>query len=287
MKILDVEQNTTEWEELRRSKIGASDSPVICDKSPWKTPCQLWEEKIKGDKGNVSPAMMRGTMLEGAARKFFAKRRGIDVFPLVVQSDEYDWMIASLDGLSLDGKILVEIKCPNEETMELLHDKKVPETYLYQVQHQLFITDLEFGTLFAFDGVNGIEICIPRDQDVIDEILAKEKAFYDCLVNYTQPKPGKRDVDHRMDDAWTYEAKECVRYKMEMEAAKERFEASKGKLIEMAQGRSCLGGGLSLVKSLQPGRVDYSKIPELEGVDISPYRKPSYESWSVRIQESE
>ena len=41
-------QGTPEWLEFRRTMVMASDSPVIMGVSPWKTPLQLYHEKVNG-----------------------------------------------------------------------------------------------------------------------------------------------------------------------------------------------------------------------------------------------
>ena len=41
--IVDLQQNTPEWLEFRRLRIGASDAPVIMEVSPYTTPYTLWE----------------------------------------------------------------------------------------------------------------------------------------------------------------------------------------------------------------------------------------------------
>ena len=39
-------QNTPEWLEFRKNKIGASDIPIIMGLSPYSTPLQLWKRKL-------------------------------------------------------------------------------------------------------------------------------------------------------------------------------------------------------------------------------------------------
>ena len=44
----ELVQQSEEWLEFRRSRIGASDAPIIMGVSPWKTHYKLWVEKIQG-----------------------------------------------------------------------------------------------------------------------------------------------------------------------------------------------------------------------------------------------
>ncbi len=56
-----MQQNTPEWLEYRKTKIGASDAPILMNCSPWSSPYDLWMEK-KGMKApkKMTPAMQRG-----------------------------------------------------------------------------------------------------------------------------------------------------------------------------------------------------------------------------------
>ena len=95
-------QQTPEWLELRRKKIGASDAPCIMGVSPWKTPYELWLEKLTGKEQSQTWAMKEGIRKEEEARTEFEKQTGIIVFPKVLISDKYDWMMASLDGIDIE-----------------------------------------------------------------------------------------------------------------------------------------------------------------------------------------
>ncbi len=41
------------------------------------------------------------------------------MFPKVVLHPAHDWMMASLDGIDLDGNSIVEIKCPGQTDLEI------------------------------------------------------------------------------------------------------------------------------------------------------------------------
>ena len=112
-------QQSNEWLELRKNKIGASDAPVIMHVSPWKTPYQLWEEKLGLKESFSSSAMKRGLEMEESARKAFEKETGLVVFPQVLFHKEHEWMMASLDGIDIEGKNIVEIKCPGKVDHEI------------------------------------------------------------------------------------------------------------------------------------------------------------------------
>ena len=112
-RIERLHQNTAEWHRWRRKGIGASDAPVIMGETPFKTPRTLWSIKTgRMQEGPAGPAAQRGRELERFARRAYEQQTGIQVEPLCLVHTEFEWMRASLDGLSFDGSTLLEIKCP-------------------------------------------------------------------------------------------------------------------------------------------------------------------------------
>ena len=63
--------------------------------------------------------------------------------PLVLVEGDYS---ASLDGLTFEGDLLLEIKCP----------VKGQESVLWQLEHQFLVSKAQTGHLYVFDGADGI-----------------------------------------------------------------------------------------------------------------------------------
>jgi len=182
-------QGSSEWKEFRRETIGASDAPIILGISPWKTPLELWEEKMGFRSGDEpSWAMLRGIELEDTARQAFEEMTKIYVFPRVIHHSEYQWMIASLDGIDIEAKNIVEIKCPGKKDHAIAKEGKIPEKYYPQLQHQMEVCKLTEAYYFSYDGENGVLLTIKRDQAFIDKMLEKEKEFWNCMKNFIPPK---------------------------------------------------------------------------------------------------
>src|SRR5437762_905865 len=157
MNIVKLMQGSAEWHEHRRKHRNASETPVVLGVSPWQTPYWLWQAKL----GLVRPevTMLRGTELEPAARAAYEARTGLVMQPLVLVDGEYS---ASLDGLTLGGERIVEIKCPvkgRDSTLwKAIEAGRLPEHYQWQVQHQLMVTKAEVADVFVFDGTEGIQL---------------------------------------------------------------------------------------------------------------------------------
>ena len=283
MKLLDIQQNTPEWEELRRSHIGASDCPIIVRKSPYKKPFQLWEEKVLGKKGFVSAQMRRGQDLEQSARDWYSGVYG-PIFPAVVQSSKHKWMIASLDGLSEDKKTIVEIKCPGEKVYEEISKGNIPEYYHWQMQHQMVVCGRDSCTLVVYNGAD-VPILFRIEADLVmqDELLREEDKFYQSMLEFVAPEAQESDIVEREDKDWLDCMKE-LKKAQETRKLAEEYEAICKDAAKFLMGGdiAARGGGMEIRRYSIEGRVDYTKIPELKNVDLGKFRKPPSEGWKFR-----
>jgi putative phage-type endonuclease len=178
--ILSIEQGSPEWLSLRKTKITATDAPIIMGANPWKNKRQLFEEKLSPfilDTKNQK--MQRGIDLEPIARNFFIFMKSVNVFPQVLVKE---WAMASLDGLSKCGNYMVEIKCPGTHAHSQAVNGIIPEYYFPQLQHQLFVADLDKMFYLSFDGEEGIIIEVKRDDSYIMRMIEEERKFFDCLI---------------------------------------------------------------------------------------------------------
>lgn len=277
-------QGTHEWLELRKTMIGASDAPILMGESPWKTPFDLWQEKM----GIVindykSPAMDRGINLEPTARECYEMIKGIKVYPTVVFHPDYEFMMASMDGLSLDGQIAVEIKCPGYEDHNLAIQGIVPKKYRAQLQHQLAVTGCRMIDYFSFDGSDGVIVNVLRDDDYIESMISKEKEFYNHMINFTPPPLTERDYVTMDNDIWTETATRYMEIKDKLQDLEKEEKDLKDILVSLAGRSNAKGAGIKLSKVVRKGYVDYQCIPELRGVNLDAYRKGTVESWRVTL----
>jgi putative phage-type endonuclease len=272
-----ITQNTKQWLEMRKSKIGASDAPIIMQKSPWKTPYQLWKEKMSLTESSMNSAMQRGHDLEPIALQCLQEKLGIALRPQVKLHNQRSWMMASVDAVSEDGSVIGEIKCPGKADHEKALSGHLPEHYYPQLQHQMEVCGVEVVNYFSFDGTDGTIVKVYRDGDYIKEMIKQEEKFFECMMNFEPPELISRDYVYRGEARW---AKLAEEYK-ELCALEERKEAIRKELIELAEGQNSMGGGITLSKCTRKGSVDYAKIPELQGLDLEKYRKKSSEYWRI------
>lgn len=196
MPIIDLEQGSQAWLDYRKSKIMATDTPIILGSNPWKTKLELWEEKL-GFKPpiEINDAMRRGQELEPEARKLAWKMIYQDFFPNVIEADDDPWLAASLDGISKCGKYILEIKCPKESTHLEAINQAIPEYYLDQMQHQLLVTKAKMCYYFSYrpeykDQQYAI-INVYPDLEKQAKILEKGYEFYQDMQTMNPPEDWK------------------------------------------------------------------------------------------------
>lgn len=275
-------QQTEEWKHLRKNKIGASDAPIIMELSPWRTPYQLWEEKVGISKGQeTNDRMKRGLDLEEKARKKFEEKTGIMMFPQVVFHPNYNWMMASLDGMDIEQKYVLEIKCAGKEDHSAALDGEIPKKYYPQLQHQLEVCGLDLAYYFSFDGDEGVILECRRDTRYIKNMITKEQEFYKCIQDFTAPDLTERDYQYKNDEVWQAAAIEWMMVQKKLREFEKRDKELRDILISMSNGQNSTGAGINVCKMARKGTIQYNMVPELQGVDLEPYRKEPIELWRI------
>lgn len=288
-----MRQNSKEWLEMRKKYIGASDAPIIMQVCKWKvpdgrlkTPYLLWQEKTGiADFSMDSAATRYGKEMEEPARQAYEQLVDHIVSPDIVFHPEHKFMMASLDGLSLDKTRAVEIKNAGKDDHETALNGRVPDHYYPQVQHQveiLFriynITQIDY---FSYHKGEGIIVTVDRDEEYIARMLEKEIEFWRCVQDLDEPELTDADFVER-DNAWQECASRLWEVKQEKRALQTEEKALEAMLKDYSEGVNSRAGGYRYTKSTIPGRVDYKAIPELLNMNLDGYRKKPTERWTLK-----
>jgi len=196
MGIINLEQGSELWKEWRRSRLTATDIPIVLGSNPFKTKLELFEEKLGlRSPTQINEAMKRGQDLEPEARKLANELIGIDFEPCVYESTRFPWLASSLDGYfypkdkNNDGYIL-EIKCPKEFTHLDAINGNLPEYYEDQIQTQLLVTQAEICYYFSYRPEEIQEYAIievyPNHEKHM-EIISKGYEFYMQMCTMCPP----------------------------------------------------------------------------------------------------
>ena len=175
-------QGSERWLAWRRNGIGASDAPAIMGENRFKSRSRLLNEKITNSKVRLNDKMKEGTALEPEARKSFENQLGVDVAPVCLESTIYPWFKASLDGLSGDGAVVVEIKCGESAYEHVNTHGTVPKYYYGQLQHILAITGLSTIHFWNYRRQRRpLRLAVKRNDEYIFRLLSAEEKFWNEL----------------------------------------------------------------------------------------------------------
>jgi putative phage-type endonuclease len=285
---ITLEQGTTEWHEFRRGKISASKVPIILGLSPYASPLQLYEEEmgLREPKAQ-SKHMTDGLEVEQKVRDWFFDQYHVEVFPCVLQSIENPLFIASLDGMSADGKTIVEIKNNNKDSHEMARNGILPANYAAQVQFQMFVCGLIECFYISHRQGDYAVVVVKRDQDYIDEMIPKLLDFKRRLTDFDPPPMTERDYEDMSDDSDLYGI--VARYKRATEAIKQAENDAEyyRRLIKERVGeKNAKGQGWKFTRYQVQGRVDYDAVLRQYNVDanLEQFRKKGSFSYRLTIE---
>lgn len=249
-------QGSPEWLAWRMTGIGASDAPIIMGKSLYTRAYELYKQKT-GRAGNAKPNPIldkireRGHQLEPLARAAVQQETGHPLTPMIGVSAVHPFIRSSYDGYDAFNGEPTEIKCPGPRAHSMALAGYVPEEYVDQLQHQLFVAEAEWGNYYSFDGTKGKLIRVPRDQKRIDEIVSAEIAFW------RRVQSGVWETDE-----WAAAATHYLLVKRELDDLKEREQFARQMLIDLmpAGDGQREGNGLLVTRSKKKGDVEYSRL---------------------------
>jgi putative phage-type endonuclease len=282
--IIQLVQGSPEWHAHRRGLRNASETPAVLGISPWVTPYQLWLLKTGRAEPTVNVAMRNGTALEPLARHAYEVETGNVMQPLVLQDGLYS---ASLDGMTLEGDLIVEIKVPYKGQASALWQAveagEVPGHYLAQIQHQLMVSGAASAHLWVFDGERGLLRVIEPDAAAVQAIRAAWDTFTTFLDTDSPPPLADADTVHRDDAQWAEAAQAYALAKQAAVASDEALDRAKEALVALARHPREQGAGVSVTRFWKAGNVDYKKVVELKGVDLEAYRGKAREEVRVSV----
>lgn len=193
--------------------------------------------------------MQRGTDLEPAARAAYELATGNIMEPVVMVSGDYS---ASLDGVSLPGDLILEVKCPvkgrDSETWKEAEAGNIQPHYYWQVQHQLMVTGAAKADFYVFDGEDGIVVEVQPNPQDMEQLRLVWDDFWVFIRTDSPPPLTARDTVIREDAAWQSAAENYISHKQAAEDATKAVEQAKSKLAGLAKHNNERGYGVSVCK---------------------------------------
>jgi len=186
-----IKSFTPEQQAERRNFIGGSEAAAAIGLDKYRPAFDVWQEKI----GEAPPfegneATLWGKLLEPIIRQQYAERTGnvVRLPEETIRHPSLSFMGCHPDGVIGDSKIY-EGKCSRfgDEFGEEGSDE-VPERYLIQCQHNMFVLGADLTDLAVLVGGNELRIYhIRADKGLQQAIAAAEDSFWRNVKARTPP----------------------------------------------------------------------------------------------------
>jgi len=187
---------TDEQRAKRHKGIGASDTPIIMGYSTYKTPYQLYLEKIGASESDteITEQQYWGNALEPIIIKRFAEENDVKItFPDTVYHPEYPFIFANLDGWIESENAVVEAKTVNSfqrKEWDLALTDGIPLVYLIQIAKQCLVSNAARGyCAVLIGGMEYKQFIYERDAALENLILKADLEFWHCVLNRIEPDP--------------------------------------------------------------------------------------------------
>lgn len=284
MNIVNLKQGSAEWLEWRRSHIGASDVPVIMGTSEFMKPHELWLLKTgrkEPFKGNF--ATERGQRAEPHIRALYRELylNGAEVESPVAEYSAWPVMSASFDAMNSELGVIAEFKYPSAVKHDQAKQGIVPDGYFDQIQAQLMISGYDTCHYVSFNGSAIAVVTVRADKERQREIEERCRMFWACVESdsWVFPDAPKEVYDSPNLEVMSKRYLELIRLQRQVE---DEMKMIKKRISDVVTEKKASFYGLRLVRSERAGSVDYSQIPQLEGVDLEQYRKPATEVVTIK-----
>lgn len=185
----------TDEQKARRSNgIGASDSPIIMGLSTYKTPYQLYLEKIGAISADYEETELQywGNQIEPLILQKFAQENDVEVvFPDTIYHPDHEFIFANLDGYIPSLNAIVEAKCANSfqrKQWDMAADDGIPKAYLIQIAKQCAIKNADRGyCAVLLGGYEYKQFVYERDLELEKLIIDSDIEFWNCVLNRQEP----------------------------------------------------------------------------------------------------
>ena len=174
------------WREERRKGIGGSDVAAIMGLSAYRTPYQVWLDKVQGVHDDISgkPAVVWGNILEHIIGEYYASQHPESSVRRVnglMRSIERPWAQASLDYEVRDPELgwgVLEVKTAGWRREDDWSDG-VPIYYATQVAHYLSVSGRPFADVAVLiAGQDYREYRVMRDEEDIETVNRAVDEFW-------------------------------------------------------------------------------------------------------------
>ncbi len=181
-----------EWHAARATGVGGSDAAAVVGLSPWKSPLEVYYDKI-GESENVETQdMRRGTLLEPVVRQMYYDETGctVEVPAAMIRHPVHEFAVANLDGVVMPGKVWEGKTARNRNGWGEPGTSEIPVVYLCQVQHCMMVALMQHADVSVlFGDFEFATYHIEADKEFQELLLDAEEKFWQCVQRRIPPEP--------------------------------------------------------------------------------------------------
>ncbi len=316
-------QGSNAWLTWRKDGICGSDMPVILGTCPYRSKLMLYKDKLSLENdSSINPFVaMTGHEVEERARALYELLKDLEVPATLAVHSEYPWLKASLDGANLvkdmaDQVVSIwECKHVGADYLKYLRDNvaksvknKIKANHYDQIQHQLMVTGAQFcdympctAEWVGEKGSKKLKITdhiilriAPNTEYCNNVIFPAASDMWEDIKEGREPEMGPLDARpikskkvQQLLSAWADAKKKEAKLKNDFEAW-ETLRKDLGKEIaELLEHPLSSYRNFRVTKGERIGKIQYDQVPQLEGVDLEPYRADSTDTVSITQKETE
>src|SRR5262245_15786495 len=186
-----------DWLDARRTGIGGAEIAGVLGLARFQTPGSLWATKCRliDDPGGELERLRWGRRLQRPIADGYATDTGrtlIDPGPYtLIRSTRWPWLFATPDYFQsrdpLEPVGVLDVKNASAWTRRDWYGEP-PVPYQFQLQQQMLITDVSWGTLAALVGGDALVYAdLAPEPEAVAWILEESERFWQCVVDRTPP----------------------------------------------------------------------------------------------------
>ncbi len=182
MKTLNIKQGSQEWLETRGRYHTASEAPAMMGQGAVSR-SELVKMKATGSEIEYSQwveevLFPRGHAVEAEARPMAEAIVGEELYPVTCVDDD-DYLLASLDGMTMDESVTWECKQWNEDKAQQVAQGTLPSADFWQVKQHLLVTGAEKCLYMVTDGTEDrcAYMWVTANSGDFDKLLASWAQF--------------------------------------------------------------------------------------------------------------
>lgn len=178
-------------DDIRATGFGASEGAAILEVSPWKTPIDVYLDKVAGRVSDETDLTIFGQCVEPGIARFYERTHDLALrYPLpITRHARYPFILATPDA-ERSPTHGVELKSMDWRIAKLIDERSLDEVkpdYVVQCQQQMLVMGWDVVTLVALIDRKLRTWEVPRNEALISLIVEVGSEFWDRVERRDPP----------------------------------------------------------------------------------------------------